>query len=74
MRINMNREIHEGWTVGHFIEELEPSLDMIMMGQSWQKPLKTKKELSAWCRDNQPYYKKTIPEVVTYFANRYGLR
>lgn len=46
---------------------------MIMTGQSWHKPFRTKEELAAWCRDNQPYYKKEVPEVVAFFAGRYGL-
>ena len=72
--MNTSRHILEGWTVGDFIEALQPQLDMIMAGQSWRKPLKTRTELEAWCRDNQPYYKESIPEVVQFFAERYGIR
>lgn len=70
----MNREIYEGWKVSDFIKELQPISDMIMSGESWHKPFKSKAELRKWCAENQPYYKKTIPEVVNYFARRYGLR
>ena len=73
MSININKEVWEGWTVGDFIEELEPLVDMVMSGISWNKPFKNKAELAEWCKDNQPYYKKSIPEVVTYFAKRYNL-
>ena len=55
-------------------DELQPQLDMIMYGQSWKQPFTTKAQLKEACRDMQPYYKKHIPEVVSYFANRYGLR
>jgi hypothetical protein len=65
--VNMNKHIWEGWTVGSFIEELEPQFNQIMSGGSWKKPFKTKEEVKAWCMDNQPYYKKNIPEVVNYF-------
>jgi hypothetical protein len=68
--INMNKEIWEGWTVGNFIEELEPSFDMIMQGQSHQEPFKTVAEVKKWCMENQPYYKKYIPDVVSYFWNK----
>lgn len=68
--INLNKHIWEGWTVGSFIEELEPEFDMIMSGQSWQQPFKTKEEVKSWCMDNQPYYKKYIPEVVNYFSEK----
>ena len=68
-----NRHIWEGWTVGDFIEELKPELDLIMTGQSTYKPFKNKRDLAKWCADNQPYYKLEIPEVVTYFSVLYGI-
>ena len=67
-KVDLNKHIWEGWTVGSFVNELEPSFNMIMGGGSWQKPFKTKDEIKAWCMDNQPYYKKHIPDVVNYFA------
>lgn len=72
--MNLDRYIWEGWTVQSFIEVLEPQLEMIMNNQSWKKPLKSKEELKKWCTDNQPYYKKYIPEVATYFAKKYNLK
>jgi len=66
-KVDMNKHIWEGWTVGAFIEELEPTFDMIMNGRSWQDPFTTKEEVKRWCMDNQPYYKKYIPGVVNYF-------
>lgn len=66
--MNLNRHVWEGWTVQSFIDELEPSFNLIMSGEGWQQPFKTKEEIKRWCMDNQPYYKKYIPEVVNYFA------
>ena len=66
----MNRHIWEGWTVQDFIDELEPSFNQIMSGQSWHKPFSSNDELKAWCKDNQPFYKKHIPEVYTYFKKK----
>ena len=71
---DLNKHIWEGWTVQDFITELEPTLDMIQNGNSWQKPLKTKAELKSWCMNNQPYYKKYIPEVVNYLAKKYNIK
>ena len=68
-----NRHIWEGWTVQDFIDELEPQLDMIQAGQSWQSRIISKDALKNWCIDNQPYYKKHIPEVVNYFAKKYNI-
>lgn len=65
--MNRNKHIWEGWTVGCFIDELEPMFNQIMSGQSWQKPFKNKQEVEEWTKNNQPYYKKRIPEVVNYF-------
>ncbi|MBO5568102.1 MAG: hypothetical protein J6A79_04100 [Clostridia bacterium] len=70
----MNREIWEGWTVQDFIDELTLQLDMIMSGQSRRKPLRSRAELEKRRKDNQPYYKKTIPEVVSRFAGCYGIK
>lgn len=67
------KHVWEGWTVQNFIDELEPMFNMIMRGQSWQKPFKTKEELKAWCKDNQPYYKKHIPEVYKHFLAKASL-
>ena len=68
--INLQKHIWEGWTVSDFIEELEPTFDMIKAGQSYMKPFRSSDELKAWCKDNQPYYKKHIPEVFNYFKNK----
>jgi hypothetical protein len=65
--INFEKHIWEGWTVGDFIQDLEPTFNQIMSGRSWQKPFTTKQQVKEWCMDNQPYYKKHIPEVVNYF-------
>lgn len=71
---DMNRNVWEGWTPKDFIDELEPSLDVIMQGNSWQKPFQTKKDMVEWIKTNQPYYKKSIPEVNSYFAKKYNLK
>jgi hypothetical protein len=65
--INLNKHIWEGWTVQGFINELEPTFNQIMNGNSWMKLFKTKDDVKKWCMDNQPYYKKHIPDVVNYF-------
>ena len=62
-KINMDRYVWEGWTVGAFIR-----------GHSWGEPFRNKQELADWCRDNQPYYKKRIPEVNSYFARMYNIK
>ena len=37
--MNNNKHVWEGWTVQSFIDELEPTFNMIMNNGSWQKPL-----------------------------------
>lgn len=70
----MDKAIYEGWTARQFIEELEPTLDIIQSGDSWRKPITSKAELKKWTADNQPYYKKPIPTVVNYFAKKYNIK
>jgi len=65
IKINFNREVWEGWTVGDFIKELQFSWQY----KKWNNP--TKQEMSKWLRGEQPYYKKDIPEVVAYFWDKY---
>lgn len=70
---NLDREIWEGWTPRMFIRELEPEIEQIMSGNSFRK-IRTREELKRYCMDNQPWYKKHIPEVVDYFARKYNLK
>lgn len=72
--MNTNKHVWEGWTVQHFIDELEGFFDLVMNNQSHVKPFKDEKELKEWCKDSQPYYKKHIPEVYKYFLNKWKLR
>lgn len=74
MAINYNKHIWEGWTVQDFIDELSPLVETIMAGHSWVKPFKTKEDIAVWIKDNQPYYKKRIPEVINHFSEKYNLR
>jgi len=74
-KINFNKHIWEGWTVQSFINELELPFDLKVSNSSefGNKPFKDKNELKAWCKDNQPYYKKYISDVVNYFAQKIDL-
>ena len=56
-----NRHIWEGWTAQDFINELEPLFD---------RPFESRDALKKWCKDNQPYYKKHIPEVYNHFLKK----
>lgn len=71
--VNLNKHIWEGWTVQEFIKELEPSFDKVMQGNAITKPLKNRLEVKNFCMNNQPYYKKYIPDVVNYFTKKYNL-
>ena len=73
-KVNLTKHVWEGWTVEDFINELEIPIEMIMSGNSWQHPFQSKIELKKWCTNNQPYYKKPIPDVVNYFAAKYGIK
>ncbi len=70
-KINMSKQVWEGWSVGDFIKEVAPQLDIIMSGKSFKKPPKTKEELAKMVTDMQPYYKKPIKDVINYFCEQY---
>ena len=44
-KINFEKHIYEGWCVKHFIEELQPCMDMVMRGESWHKPFQTRERM-----------------------------
>lgn len=74
MNENLNKHIWEGWRVADVINELSWQVELIMSGDSIRKPFANKEELAAWCKDNQPYYKKRIPEVNAYFATKHNIK
>ena len=60
-----DRHIWEGWTVNDFIKELEITFPY--------QNFKTKDDVKQWCKSEQPYYKKHIPEVAKHFIQKTGL-
>lgn len=60
--MNYNRHIWEGWTVQDFIEHLNVTFQY--------QTFDNKNELKKWCKSEQPYYKKHIPEVYNHFLDR----
>ena len=54
--LNPNKHIWEGWTVQDFINDLEPTFDMIMQNRSHISPFKDDQDLKKWCMSMQPYY------------------
>ena len=70
MAVDLNKHVWEGWCVGDFIMELEPIFNMIMEGRAITPKFKTDEELKVWCKENQPYYKKHIPQVFSYFKDK----
>ena len=72
MEVNRNKHLWEGWTVGDFIDEIEPIFNTINSNANsfGTRAFKCKKELKEWVKSEQPYYKKHIPEVYNYFLNK----
>ena len=69
------RSVHQGTGPAGGNDHERAKLEgTFMSGQSWREPFRNKQELADWCRDNQPYYKKRIPEVNSYFARMYNLK
>ncbi len=63
--MNTSKHIWEGWTIQDFINELEVTFPY--------KTFSDKESVRQWCKDEQPYYKKHIPEVANYFIQKAGL-
>jgi hypothetical protein len=61
------RHVWEGWHTQDFINDLEIIFP-------FAKPsLKTKEDVRKWCKSEQPYYKKHIPEVANHFIKKANL-
>lgn len=60
-----DKHIWEGWFVSDFIRELEVTFP-------YQK-FKTKEDVRKWCKSEQPYYKKHIPQVANHFIKKANL-
>lgn len=72
--IDYNKHVYEGWLVKDFVEALEDDISYIMADTSIISPFRNKDELKKYCMENQPYYKKYVPEVVEHFANKYNIK
>ncbi len=64
--MNKDKHIWEGWTVGDFIDAVEPQF-YIRDKYYRNAGFENKEELKKWVVSEQPYYKKYIPEVYRYF-------
>ena len=53
--MNRDKHIWEGWTVGDFIDDIEPIFDM--SNHINRQPFTNKAELKQWVKDSQPYNK-----------------
>lgn len=73
-RINFDKHIYEGWTVEDFINELKDIYPITYEMGKEVSLLTSKEEVKKWCMDNQPHYKKHIPDVVKFFINKYKIR
>lgn len=62
---DLDRDIYEGWTPRDFINELEPQFKYAV------DRFNSKDDVKEWCMSNQPYYKKYVPEVVSYFVKKW---
>ena len=60
------KHIWEGWTAQDFIDNLEITFP-------YQR-FNSKDELKNWCKSEQPYYKKHIPEVYNHFLKKSNLK
>lgn len=72
--IDYNKHIWEGWLVKDFIEELNDVVDIFVSNSNEFHSKITKEDLKKFIVDNQPYYKKEIPEVIEYFINKYNIK
>lgn len=71
--VNYSKYIWEGWTVRDFINDIEYSVDITINDYKSRGIVITKDIISRITSDQQPYYKRVIPDVVNYFCNKYNV-
>ena len=75
--VNIEKHIWEGWKVIDFINQIEPTLEIILSNHRDsfycdKKPFKSRDEFNSSVKMEQPYYSKYIPGVVSYFSRKYA--
>ena len=75
--VNIEKHIWEGWKVIDFINQIEPTLEIILSNHRDsfycdKKPFKSMDEFNSSVKMEQPYYSKYIPGVVSYFTRKYA--
>ena len=75
--VDVEKHIWEGWRVIDFINHIELTLMIILSSHQNtfhydEKPFKSRDEFKTWVKMEQPYYKKYIPGVVSYFTRKYA--
>ena len=75
--VNIEKHIWEGWKVIDFINQIEPTLEIILSNHRDsfycdKKPFKSRDEFNSSVKMEQPYYSKYIPGVVSYFTRKYA--
>lgn len=71
--VNYSKHIWEDWTVRDFINDIEYSVDITINDYKSRGIVITKDIISRITSDQQPYYKRVIPDVVNYFCNKYNV-
>ena len=75
--VNIEKHIWEGWKVIDFINQIEPTLEIILSNHRDsfycdKKPFKSMDEFNSSVKMEQPYYSKYIPGLVSYFTRKYA--
>ncbi|MEE5994121.1 MAG: hypothetical protein V3G42_12925 [Oscillospiraceae bacterium] len=77
-KLNRNQEVWEGWTIGHIIDNLKPTMDTIMQGNSFYKPFHDVNELTDFIKKEYPLNQfrgnvRAAKAVAKYFAEDYHI-
>lgn len=72
-KVNLNKEIWEGWTVGAIYDDVKWLADMIQRGEAIHKPFRSQKEIADWLKDEKPNMKKGANDVAKLLAADYDL-
>ena len=73
-KVNLNKHIWEGWTVGAIYDEVKPFADNVQKGRDFRHtPFKNRTEIADWIKYEYPNFKKGANDVSKLLAGDYGL-
>lgn len=73
-KVNLEKHIWEGWTVGAIYDKVKPFADNVQNGRDFRHTsFKNRADIADWIKNEYPNFKKGANDVSKLLASDYGL-